>query len=82
VNTLVMHGAIRGDFSWSAGSVPVTILTSPLTLLLGLIAGGLVGVGVGGGPDRQPAGARKSQVSRATTQDRWGARGSNPEPTD
>jgi len=47
VNYMVVHGAISGSFGWTAGSAPISILTSPLTLLLGLIAGCLTGVGVG-----------------------------------
>jgi hypothetical protein len=47
VDFMLVHGAIRGDFGWTTGSAPISILTSPLTLLLGVIAGVVVGYGAG-----------------------------------
>ena len=44
---MLINGAIRGSFVWTAGSAPISILTSPLTLLLGLVAGVVVGYGAG-----------------------------------
>jgi len=47
VDFMLVHGAISGSFGWTTGSAPISILTSPLTLLLGVIAGAVVGYGVG-----------------------------------
>jgi hypothetical protein len=44
---MLVHGAISGSFGWTAGSAPISIPTSPLTLLLGVIAGVVVGYGAG-----------------------------------
>ena len=47
MNFMLVHGAISGQFGWTTGSAPTTILTSGLTLLLGLIAGLVIGCGAG-----------------------------------
>jgi hypothetical protein len=47
VDFMLVHGAISGSFGWTAGSAPISILTSPLALLLGVIAGVVVGYGAG-----------------------------------
>jgi len=47
VDFMLVHGAISGSFGWTTGSAPISILTSPLTLLLGVIAGLVVGYGAG-----------------------------------
>ena len=47
VDFLVVNGGISGSFQWSPPAAPISILTSPKTLLLGILGGVVVGFGAG-----------------------------------
>ena len=48
LNWLVLHGFAGGISAvWSGGSGPISIMTSPITILLMALAGATAGLGVG-----------------------------------